>query len=150
MADLAALKTELTTDPLGRGYAGMTDVQAADSLNAVNRPVEVPAHDVIRYLALVDKWGTIASDARHGNITAAKQTWCVNFVEILAIFNDFDLQDASVLSAVTARLDEGIGHGYIDASDKATILALGDNKQSRAQELGIGRVREGTVTQARA
>jgi hypothetical protein len=36
MADIL-LVNELTTDPLGRGYAGMTDQQAADSLNTRNR-----------------------------------------------------------------------------------------------------------------
>ena len=35
--DYSALKTELTIDPLARGYATMTDAQAAASLNTVNR-----------------------------------------------------------------------------------------------------------------
>lgn len=30
------LRNELTTDPLARGYAGVTDAAAADSLNAKN------------------------------------------------------------------------------------------------------------------
>ena len=34
---MGLLQTELTTDPLARGYAGMTDAQAAASLNTVNR-----------------------------------------------------------------------------------------------------------------
>ena len=37
MANYAALKTELMSDPLARGYAGMTHQQAADSLNTANR-----------------------------------------------------------------------------------------------------------------
>jgi len=39
--DYVNLKIELTTDPLSRGYAGMTDQQAADSLKMVNRAVDV-------------------------------------------------------------------------------------------------------------
>ena len=39
MADLVALKIELDADPLVRGYSGMTDQQAADSLNTVNRSI---------------------------------------------------------------------------------------------------------------
>ena len=35
--DNATLVTELTTDPLGRGYSGMTDQQAADDLNTAYR-----------------------------------------------------------------------------------------------------------------
>lgn len=38
MANYAALKTEIDTDPESRGYAGMSDQQAADSLNAKDRP----------------------------------------------------------------------------------------------------------------
>lgn len=36
MADV--LKDELTSDPLGRGYAGMSDEEAAADLNISNRP----------------------------------------------------------------------------------------------------------------
>lgn len=35
--DWPKLKAEIETDPLGRAYAGMTDQQLADALNAVNR-----------------------------------------------------------------------------------------------------------------
>lgn len=35
--DYQVLNTELTTDPLSRGYAGMTDEQAAADLNTVYR-----------------------------------------------------------------------------------------------------------------
>ena len=35
--DYSILNTELTTDPLGRGYAGMTAEQATDDLNTVYR-----------------------------------------------------------------------------------------------------------------
>jgi len=35
------LKNELTNDPLGRGYAGMTDAQAADNLNTVYRTRQI-------------------------------------------------------------------------------------------------------------
>lgn len=39
MADLSRLRDELIADPLGRGYSAMTDQQAADDLNAVQREV---------------------------------------------------------------------------------------------------------------
>lgn len=35
--DLQVLKNEIDTDPLARGYSGMTDQQVADSLNTVDR-----------------------------------------------------------------------------------------------------------------
>lgn len=34
---MSTLATELSTDPLGRGYSGMTDQQAADDLNTAYR-----------------------------------------------------------------------------------------------------------------
>ena len=34
---MSILRDELVNDPLGRGYAAMTNQQAADSLNAINR-----------------------------------------------------------------------------------------------------------------
>lgn len=37
MADYQILRAELLTDPLARGYAGMTDQVAADSLNSADR-----------------------------------------------------------------------------------------------------------------
>src|SRR6056297_877635 len=43
--DYAKLTAELTDDPLGRGYAGMTDAEAEASLNTADREVQttVPA-----------------------------------------------------------------------------------------------------------
>ena len=34
---MSILLDELTNDPLGRGYSGMSDLQVADSLNTANR-----------------------------------------------------------------------------------------------------------------
>jgi hypothetical protein len=40
VSQITILKTEITTDPLARGYSGMTNQQVADSLNTVNRPIQ--------------------------------------------------------------------------------------------------------------
>jgi len=50
MADLAKLITELTTDPLARGYAGMSDIEATNSLNAIDRPGPISTDPILRYL----------------------------------------------------------------------------------------------------
>lgn len=60
MTDIAGLTTELTNDPLGRGYNGagsenagsgaMTDAEAATSLNATNRDKSAAFSDVLDYL----------------------------------------------------------------------------------------------------
>jgi len=148
----ASLKSEITTDPLGRGYATMTDAAVATSLNAVDRPGPVPAKDVIKRLQLLGKWaeiervasglGTAAPDA---TINAA-----LTIVSAVRTFEDFDLSDPAVMAAVNGALDALVTVGLITATDKATVLALQDNRQSRAQELGLRVVAASDVKRARA
>lgn len=52
-----ALHTEVTTDPLSRGYAGMTDAQVATSLNTKNRTINrlfVEAFEIFERINLTD------------------------------------------------------------------------------------------------
>lgn len=72
MADIQALKAELTTDPLGRGYSTMTDQQVADDLNAVN---------ITRNLSSLSgevMWQQ-TDPAEFGALTADKQQMWVSF-----------------------------------------------------------------------
>lgn len=131
-------------------FAGLTAAQAADYLNAAVMPVEVTAKAVVKYLALVDRWGALADAADH-DADPARRRHCRNFVDILKTFDDFDLEDAAVAAVVSARLDELIGDGFLTAGDKTAILALGDNGATRAQAAGIGdRVDPADVLIARA
>lgn len=126
------LKAEITNDPLGRGYAGMTDAQVAADLNTVNR----------------DNWVPLSSSQIFESIDAAE------FV--------------ALTPAQQARVDRilGLGSGiqttpgsqarseliavFGGGSTTITTLASIANQQiSRAQELGLGVVREGHVTEAR-
>ena len=55
--NIAALKTELTDDPLARGYAGMSDEEAAADLNVENREVNVTSvtgQDIFEAATLAD------------------------------------------------------------------------------------------------
>lgn len=56
MPDFRILMNELTNDPLGRGYAGMTHQQVADSLNAVNRDrwVQLSSADIFEAIVIAD------------------------------------------------------------------------------------------------
>ena len=67
MADLQALKTELDTDPLARGYAGMDDGEATNSLvNVIDRErnrTSVTASEILNAVVI----GEFAA------LTAAKQ-----------------------------------------------------------------------------
>jgi hypothetical protein len=143
------LSDELANDPLGRLYPGMTDAEAAISLNFTDRPGPVPAKDVRRYLLLAGKWPGIV-DAASTSATEAVRLAAVNIIDTLANFEDFDLQDATVLAAVTAGLDGLIAVSLMDAAEKTVILAMENNRQSRAQEIGAGRLYWHDVQKARA
>lgn len=63
MANYASLSDEIATDPLGRGYAGMTDAEAADDLNtayrsrnraAISGDEAFQATDTTQFAALTD------------------------------------------------------------------------------------------------
>ena len=49
--DLTTIKTELDTDPLVRGYSGMSDKAAADDMNTIYRPGNAAAGALFNYLA---------------------------------------------------------------------------------------------------
>jgi hypothetical protein len=143
------LSDELANDPLGRLYSGMTDADAANSLNYSDRPGPVPAKDVRRYLLLAGKWPGIV-DAASTSTTEAVRLAAVNIIDTLANFEDFDLQDATVLAAVTAGLDGLIAVSLMVAAEKTVILAMENNRQSRAQEIGAGSLYWHHVQKARA
>lgn len=67
MSDYQALKTELTTDPLGLGYAGMTDAQAAAALVGTTRQVER------EYISNTELYEAVV-DSEFTALTAAAQT----------------------------------------------------------------------------
>jgi hypothetical protein len=149
MSDLA---DELATDPLSRGYSGMTDAAASASLNAVDRPGRVKALEVKRYLQLTGEWAAIAEDA-NTHPTRGTKLSCRAIVDALADFETFDLQDAQIRGVITAALEAlqvTGGTGHLDDAQTAEILALENNRQTRAQELGLGVVHVGDVEYARS
>lgn len=130
---MGLLQTELTTDPLGRGYAGMSDQAAADSLNAANRPstrTTIPAHEVLE--------ATVPDE--YAALTAAEKTRYGLFVGA----GDINVQGANTRAAFAAMF--GVG-----TQTRANLLALtAGPAQSRAAELGLGAVTAGQVGRARA
>lgn len=116
---LDALKAEVETDPLGRGYAGMTDQQLVDSLNAVDREVnrETMTGTEILNEINVAEWNALTN--------AQRQT--VWDIVHLGTINPFGVE-ATLMTSVF-----GGGSATITALAAARKVAV-----SRAQELGIG------------
>jgi len=130
---IQAIKDELSIDPLTRGYAGMDDQQAADSLNTVDRTVDrefmtaseiFESIEVAEYKALaageksaVDKVLGLGDNIRIAPGTKAR---------------------AFLLDAFTA--------GSTTRSNLATIA---QESVSRSVEIGVGPVHIGDVQHAR-
>lgn len=129
--DLVALKSELTTDPLSRGYSGMSDEQAADSLNAPDRS---PAREFTDAGTLVAAIVRAEYDAL---ATASKAYLNV----VLAVSGPIPM---------TATFRNNLGAIFGAATQtRANFLALQNRTGSRAEELGLGRVTPSHVADAR-
>jgi predicted flap endonuclease-1-like 5' DNA nuclease len=129
--DYQVLNTELTTDPLTRGYAGMTDEEAATDLNTVYRtlPVDtVPGSDIFNN----------TDDAEYGALTAEQQNRWLNMCGV----TDIDVS-SGVAKSLEAELF-GVG-----TTTRSNLAALKTRDVSRGEELGFGLVRVGDVEFAR-
>ena len=128
--DYVALKNELDTDPLVRGYSGMTDQEAADDLNSVYRTRNRS------FMTGKEVKDRIDTAEWAGRSDAQKQ-----IVLSLVTRDDLDpfgidatiFQDA--MSGATATL--------------ASLLAYRVEDISRAEELNLGFVRAPDVDAAR-
>lgn len=130
--DYAILTAELTNDPLGRGYAGMTDVQVLASLLTKDRPTEreiVPSHEVIE--------ATVPSD--WASLTATER----QRYQTLISAGSVNLKGANTRAMLGAMFGPG-------TTTRANLMALqAGPPQSRAEELGIPDVGDGHIQSAR-
>lgn len=164
---LQDLRTELDDDPLVRGYSGMDDAAAAVDINDIFYRPAVASIETLRNYFLLERKNSMAlmgrlkivSDSAVGadplgdtlsltleHITAATTMFLI--VTPSSVFS-LDLND-SRFDQLLNYLAGGSGAKVISPGDKTAIQALSENQQTRANELGLGRVREGTVAQARA
>ncbi len=123
------LKTELTTDPLTRGYSGMTDLQATDDLNTVYRTRNKTIMTSTEVFNAIDK-----TEFNDLSVTNKKLVWDILH---LGELNPFGLE---------ADLFQDIFGG---STTITSLQTLRKDNISRGAELGIGSVREGNVWEAR-
>jgi len=147
MANIALLKSEIDSDPLGRGYSGMDDTAVAVDLNTAYRTKKEPISS-----AELLAWS--ASDARLQNIKNAAENGATDDLKSLAqaayliVTRDGTTLDLNLADRV-AMLDSLVAAGVLTAADRTSLDALATVSISRAEELAIGRVRAGDVIQAR-
>lgn len=130
---LQILKNEVSTDPLALGYAAMTDAEIAERLRLEDRPL----------------WADLSSSQIFESIVPS--------------------EFAVLLATAQARVDRilGLGDGIktgpgsnaraelldifgVGSQTIANLVAIAQQTQSRARELGLGRVLTADVTTAKA
>ena len=176
MTDLVVLKNEIDTDPLGRGYAAMNDVQVAADMSLINRPAENGVERMLNYCIVNRSRTNVAADdtplpllgrlrmvaaANIGDdpfgtgvvanqVTREMKSWA------LAFESAFTATTLTTLNFIDSEVDFGYtalgpGAGVVwKTPDIDALKAFSQNQQTRGQELGLGTVKVGHVTQARA
>jgi hypothetical protein len=140
----ATLQTELSDDPLARGYAGMTDTERYASLTAEDRPSTTMRFASLRTLAaeLTDEeYVTIK-----GVLTAvaASNVKVADMLSILATPGNDDGTGGGLdfgCDSVRGMIDAFVAGELITADLGAKIKAIAETTTSRAAELGIADVR---------
>lgn len=129
-----ALTTELTTDPLGRGYAAMSDAQAADSLNTANRTVEratLRAADIFEAVVL----------SEYNALAAAKKAQVDRVLNLAG----GDIPVGANSKARAFLLDAFVA----GSATRTALVAAVQHQVSRAAELGLGPVSHQMIAEAR-
>ena len=119
--DYAKLKVELTVDPLARGYAGMSDTQAADSLNALNRTVNVASvtgQDIFEAV-VPGEYAALTADQK-------------SLLHALIGMGTIKVNATNTKAALLAMFGAG-------TTTRANLVALQKTPCSRATELDLGR-----------
>lgn len=134
--DYAALRAELTTDPVALGYAALTDTQAAAKLNAVDtgrtqNRTAVPVQEVFNAV----------NDAAWPSTAILQDKW--RGVLSMPAVDASNTNTRGILGAV-------FPNSGATAATNGRLLALSTQTVSRATELGLGPVLASDVTKARA
>ena len=133
MARIDILKAELTDDPEAIGYSGMTDAEAATSINTANREVTretLPSADIYEAIN-VSEFQALSDAAK------------VYVRDVLALGDGVKVGAASKARTV---LIGAFGGGSATITSLAAAIT---DTVSRATELGLGFVHPGDVENAR-
>lgn len=141
---IAALVDEIANDPLGRGYAGMSDTQVSASLNAADRPSSKRVSNAKYLQWIAGARRKVIGDAADSHADATVRGLAQVALDLL-LRADIEYDRGDHLPLLQA-LQAG---GVLTAGDVTALDAQADTIVSRADELGIGRVRDRDVREAR-
>ena len=149
MSRYTDLNTELVTDPLGRGYAGMTDAQAAADINTLYRPAEVPVSGLEADIRLAGKWTGYREKADLQTVAGTYDNQSMR--EFMDMFYSSINQGSTRTSEgyISDLVDAMVAEGSMGAAVGASLKAYDNDQQSRGSEIGVGNVTEGDIAYAR-
>ncbi len=172
--NIAVLETEIDTDPLARGYATMTDLEIAADMNLVNRHAAGGLTGMLEYIvenmyrtnesndttktSILGRLITVAESAIGGDpfdsghiLTMEHIHTAKMFVYILSNTNvsTLNFADTEIDGMIVSLNGAASNAGVWSIPDGNALKALSQNQQSRAQELGLRKIREGNVQEAR-
>lgn len=129
--DIMSLKTEIATDPLGRGYSGMTDLEVANDLNTVYRTQNVESvtgRDIFE-AAVRSEYLALAAEDK-------------DLLHVIISMGSILVNGANTKAALLAMFGAG-------TTTRTNLAVLQIRDVSRAQELGLPFVYEGHIQEAR-
>ncbi len=125
------LKTEITTDPLSRGYSSMTDLEVANDLNIVYRTQDVESvtgQDIFEAVVRSEYIALSADDK--------------DLLHVIISMGSLPVNGTNTKAALLAMFIAG-------TTTRTNLAALQTRDVSRAQELGLPFVYEGHIQEAR-
>lgn len=149
--DYLTLAAELADDPVGIGYVGMNDTEAAAAINAPTQTVTrgVPMTDVLRWAvssgALLAVQTAAAGGGAGANSTARTLATGALMMINLGAGTDLGIDDSEVAGMLTAMVQTGV----LTSGQRDALVARGTRQVSRADVLGLGNVTPGDVQRAR-
>jgi len=133
VSTLDILKTELASDPLARGYSGMSDEAVAVSLNTEDRAFQLTS---------------VPGSAIFNAIVPSEFSALLATTQLL-VRDVFSLGDSVDVSAGTNTRQVLLNAFGVGTTTRANLVALVSKLRSRGVEIGFGRVEVGHVQEAR-
>jgi hypothetical protein len=142
--NFSLIRTEITTDPKSRGYAGKTPEEQATLINAIYDSILVPisCRQFLTWLVSVGGLKRLEAIANTSPLYDAARGALI--VASYPPLEQFNLADSTIQAQVEAFKQGGI----FTESEIDSLYAIGTKSVSRADELGLGRIWPGDISAA--
>ncbi|HAK63585.1 MAG TPA: hypothetical protein DCO82_10145 [Alphaproteobacteria bacterium] len=126
------------TDPADAADVNRYCNEVAAWCNEKSLPGPVPVGDVKRHMTLLGVYTPIVIASRAADLaTNPAAQAALNLTLSLDNFDTFHMDEAPVVAAVTAGLDALVAVDLLTEEQRDSVIALGDNRRSRAEANGL-------------